>query len=161
MKVPRDENSKLVVYDQHNKSKSKDKVKPLSSVKPYNKNGNGSKSPKLLSESQTTSKSKTKSTSPVLDYRKSQSPASEETKSTDVKIEKEKSLRKIDDWSTQDVYEYIRNSDCEKYADIFLEQVTSLTFTIFVFVQIFDGTEYSIQVFFPTLYVIHIGRKIF
>lgn len=161
VKVPRDENSKLIVYDPHNKSKSKDKVKPLSSVKPYNKNGNGSKSPKLLSESQTTSKSKAKCTSPVLDYRKSQSPASEETKSTDVKIEKEKSLRKIDDWSTQDVYEYIRNSDCEKYADIFLEQVTSLTFTIFVFVQIFYGTEYSIEVFFPTLYVTYIGRKIF
>ena len=160
VKVPRDENSKLIVYDPHNKSKSKDKVKPLSSVKPYNKNGSGSKSPKSLSESQTTSKNRPKSASPVLDYRKRQSPTSEVTKSADVKIEKVKSTKKIDDWSTQDVYEYIRNSDCEKYADIFLEQVTNLTFTIFVFVRVFDRIEYLIRVFFPTLCVTQIERQI-
>lgn len=147
VKVPRDENSKLIVYDPHNKSKSKDKVKPLSSVKPYNKNGSGSKSPKSLSESQTTSKNRPKSASPVLDYRKRQSPTSEVTNSADVKIEKVKSTKKIDDWSTQDVYEYIRNSDCEKYADIFLEQVANLTFTILVFVRVFDRIEYLYEYF--------------
>jgi len=149
LKVPRDKTYPFNVYDPRKTTQKpvKEKSKPSSSVKPYKKQK--VKSPntpntneyrfiefkhqhptielvnpsKIITSNAPIAIAPKTLNTPINSVNKNNTPTSNHVNNNNnIKIQDVESMKKLEDWSISEVYEYLKTSDCSQYAAIFLEQ---------------------------------------